>query len=79
MKKKRRPRGERTNIVLDSRLLRRAMRLTGVDTKKGVVEEALRILCSLRDQEGIRALRGKLEWDGDLGRMREGRFVDGPR
>ncbi len=79
MTKKRKHRGVRTNIVLDPRLLRRAMRLTGVDTKKGVVEEALRVLVGLSDQAGIRALRGKLTWEGDLGRLREGRFVDGAR
>ena len=75
--KRRRPRGERTNIVIDPRLLRRAMRLTGLETKKGVVEAALRVLVGLRDQQGIRALRGKLKWEGDLSRQREGRFVDG--
>ena len=75
--KKRRHRGERTNIVLDPRLLRRAMRLTGLETKKGVVEEALRTLVRLGDQQAIRALRGKLTWEGDLGQQREGRFVDG--
>ena len=79
MKKRRAHRGERTNIVLDPQLLRRAMRLTGVTTKKGVVEEALRVLVGLRDQEGIRALRGKLRWEGDLGSLREGRFIDGAR
>ncbi len=77
--KKRRHRGERTNIVLDPRLLRRAMRLTGLETKKGVVEEALRTLVRLGDQQAIRALRGKLTWEGDLGQQREGRFVDGAR
>jgi Arc/MetJ family transcription regulator len=77
--KKRRHRGERTNIVLDPRLLRRAMRLTGLETKKGVVEEALRTLVRLGDQQAIRALRGKLTWEGDLGQKREGRFVDGAR
>ena len=77
--KKRRHGGERTNIVLDPRLLRRAMRLTGLETKKGVVEEALRTLVRLGDQQAIRALRGKLTWEGDLGQQREGRFVDGAR
>lgn len=76
MRKTRRPRGERTNIVLDRRLLQQAMRLTGLDTKKGVVEEALRVLVRLGDQEAIRALRGKLRWEGDLNRLREDRFAD---
>jgi len=64
----------RTNIVLDDELLERARRLTGLTTKRAVVEEALRLLVKLREQEGVRSLRGRLRWEGDLSQMREGRF-----
>ena len=37
------------------------------------VEEALRTLLRLRRQEGIRRLRGKLDWQGDLNAMRSDR------
>ncbi len=53
----------RTNIVIDDELMARAMAATGLDTKKGVVEEALRVLIQLHEQSKIRALRGKLHWD----------------
>jgi len=64
----------RTNIVLDDELLDRARRVTGLKTKRAVVEEALRLLVRLREQEGTRSLRGKLRWEGSLGDMRETRI-----
>lgn len=56
----------RTNIVLDQALIDEALALTGLKTKKAVIEEALRMLTRLKRQEGIRALRGQLHWEGDL-------------
>jgi Arc/MetJ family transcription regulator len=64
----------RTNIVIDNSLMQRAMKATGLSTKKAVVEEGLRLLIKVKGQEGIRRLRGKIEWEGDLGAMREGRI-----
>ncbi len=64
----------RTNIVIDNGLMRQAMKATGLPTKKAVVEEGLRMLIKVKGQEGIRRLRGKVEWEGDLSAMREGRI-----
>ncbi len=64
----------RTNIVIDNSLMRQAMKATGLSTKKAVVEEGLRLLIKVKGQEGIRRLRGKVEWEGDLSAMREGRI-----
>ena len=64
----------RTNIVIDNSLMRQAMKSTGLSTKKAVVEEGLRLLIKVKGQEGIRRLRGKVEWEGDLNAMREGRI-----
>jgi Arc/MetJ family transcription regulator len=63
----------RTNIVLDEELIDRARKLTGIKTKKQVVQEALRLLIQLREQEQVRSLRGKLHWEGDLDEMRQSR------
>ncbi|MDK2743184.1 MAG: type II toxin-antitoxin system VapB family antitoxin [Nitrospira sp. BO4] len=63
----------RTNIVIDNSLMRQAMKATGLSTKKAVVEEGLRLLIKVKGQEGIRRLRGKITWEGDLDTMREGR------
>jgi Arc/MetJ family transcription regulator len=63
----------RTNIILDEDLIDRARKLTGIKTKKQVVQEALRLLIQLREQEQVRSLRGKLHWEGDLDEMRKDR------
>lgn len=64
----------RTNIVLNDELVERAQALTGLKTKRAVVEEALRVMIQLREQAQVRNLRGKLNWEGNLDEMREGRF-----
>jgi Arc/MetJ family transcription regulator len=69
----------RTNVVLDDTLVRKAMKLTGINTKRGVLDEALRTLVRLREQEGIWDLYGRVEWEGDLQEMRKGRVFDGDR
>jgi Arc/MetJ family transcription regulator len=64
----------RTNIVLDDKLVERAQKLTGIKTKREVVQEALRTLILLREQAEIRNLRGKLLWDGNLNDQRLSRI-----
>ena len=66
----------RTNVVLDDSLIERARQLTGIKTKREVIHEALRTLIQLREQGQVRALRGKLKWEGDLGSLRERRFPE---
>lgn len=63
----------RTNIDIDDRLIRQAMRSTGARTKRAAVEEGLRLLIRTRGQRSIRRLRGNIEWEGDLDRSRQGR------
>lgn len=60
----------RTNIVLDQALIDEALALTGLKTKKAVIEEALRTLTRLKRQERVRTLRGQLHWEGDLDTLR---------
>lgn len=67
----------RTNIVIDDELLRRATELTGLSTKKAVVQEALEALVRTKQQERVLALRGKIHWTGDLDALRQGRHFDG--
>ncbi|HYO11790.1 MAG TPA: type II toxin-antitoxin system VapB family antitoxin [Thermoanaerobaculia bacterium] len=52
-----------TNIDLDEDLVVRAMHVTGLRTKKAVVEEGLRALIRLHDQREVRNLRGILHWE----------------
>ena len=63
----------RTNIVIDDRLMREALRATGLKTKREAVDLGLRTLLRLRRQAQIRRFRGKLDWQGDLDSMRTSR------
>ena len=60
----------RTNIVIDDQLMADALQATGLKTKKEVVEQGLKTLIKLKQQEKIKAFKGKLKWDGDLEEMR---------
>jgi Arc/MetJ family transcription regulator len=60
----------RTNIEIEESLIKEAMKASGLTTKKATVEEGLRLIISLKKQEGIKSLRGKVKWEGDLDQMR---------
>jgi Arc/MetJ family transcription regulator len=60
----------RTNIVIDDKLMTETLRVTGVRTKREAVELGLRTLVRLGKQAEIKRLRGKVQWRGDLERMR---------
>lgn len=68
----------RTNIVIDDQLMSKALELSGLSTKRAVVEEALRLLIRLNEQAGITELFGTLHWEGDLNVLREDRvdYID---
>jgi Arc/MetJ family transcription regulator len=63
----------RTNIEIDDKLMKDALRVSGVKTKKEAVELGLRTLLNLSLQEQARRLRGKITWEGDLNAMRTDR------
>jgi Arc/MetJ family transcription regulator len=67
----------RTNIDIDDKLIEEALRLSGLRTKKAVVDKALEtfIRCA-REREAL-GMFGKLQWEGDLAASREGR-IDAP-
>ena len=60
----------RTNIVIDDDLMKQVLKLTGLKTKREAVEQGLKSLVRLKQQEQIRKYRGKLQWEGDLDDMR---------
>jgi Arc/MetJ family transcription regulator len=63
----------RTNIEIDDELMDRALKVSGLPTKKAAVEEALRLLIRMRQQSGARDAFGKIPLDIDLDRSRQGR------
>ena len=68
--------GMRTNIDIDDRLMRQAMRSSRSRTKRAAVEEGLRLLIQTRAQATIRRLRGKVHWNGDLHKSRLARLAE---
>jgi Arc/MetJ family transcription regulator len=60
----------RTNIVIDEKLMKETLRLTGLKTKRQMVELGLRPIVRLRKQREIRRFRGKFPWRDDLDAIR---------
>lgn len=63
----------RTNIELDDDLVEEARRLTGITTKRALVEEALKVLIASRRRRSLLDLKGKISFaEGyDYLRLRE--------
>ena len=53
-----------TNLALDPKLLDRALKVSGVKTKKAAVTMALEEFVARRSQTKLLDLMGSLEWDG---------------
>jgi Arc/MetJ family transcription regulator len=66
----------RTNIEIDNKLMKQAMKATGATTKRGTVEACLREVVQLRRQGRIRKIFGIGGWEGNLAAMREGRIPE---
>lgn len=69
----------RTNIDLDEDLVQAAQRLSGIETKKGVVHEALRFYVESKGRKSLLDLRGKIQFAPgyDHKALREDRDADG--
>lgn len=64
----------RTNIEISDQLIEEALRVSGLKTKRAVVEAGLKALIRLKRQQKILDLAGKVHWEGDLDESRDGRF-----
>ena len=60
----------RKNIEIDDKLMKDSLKITGLKTKREVVDLALKELLRLNRQKDFRKLRGKVDWVGDLDAMR---------
>jgi Arc/MetJ family transcription regulator len=63
----------RTNIVLDSKLVEAGLKATGLNTRRQLIDFALRELLRHKQQKKLLSLKGKVTWAGDLEEMRGGR------
>jgi Arc/MetJ family transcription regulator len=66
---------KRTNIVIDDELVEDCLRVTGIKTRKALIDHALRELYRHESQIKVLELKGKINWEGDLGEWRQGRYA----
>ncbi len=63
----------RTNVVLDDDLVRECRKLTGIETRRALIDFALREVLRHGQQRRLLELKGAVRWEGDLDAWREGR------
>ena len=64
----------RTNIEIDDELIQQALRVSGLKTKRAVVEAGTPDAATSQEvQEDILGLVGKVHWEGNLDDSRQGR------
>ena len=67
----------RTNIELDEGLIRKVRKLTGLKTKRQIVDKALELLVRSESRKGILRYYGSGVWKGDLRASRRNRVDPG--
>jgi len=60
-------------MIIDDTLMSDALKATGIKSRREVVELGLKTLLMLKQQESIKAFKGKLKWEGELEQMRTDR------
>jgi Arc/MetJ family transcription regulator len=64
----------RTNVDINDELLLRAKAVTGLKTKKAIIEEGLKRIVTANEQlEAFNALWGLADWEGNLENLRKDR------
>lgn len=65
----------RTNIMIDDEILQTAMEISGIRTKREIVDQAMREFVASRTRKDLRELRGKIRFaDGyDYAALRKGK------
>ena len=64
----------RTNVVVNDDLMNKAKKITGLKTKRAVIEKGLDMIISVYEQNEILKYKGKLKWEGNMDKMRERRL-----
>lgn len=65
----------RTNVVLDDKLVAQCQAVTGISTRRSLIDHALQELLRHERQKAVLELKGKIDWQGDLNALRRGRFA----
>jgi len=64
---------KRTNVVLDDNLVEDCIKITGIKTRKALIDHALRELLRHENQMKILDLKGNINWEGNLDELRQDR------
>ncbi len=63
----------RTNVVLDDELVKACQKLTGIETRRALIDFALHEVLRHGRQKRLLELKGSVKWEGDLAAWREKR------
>lgn len=63
----------RTNVVLDDALVEDCQKLTGISTRRALIDYALQELLRHGRQRRLLELKGSIQWEGDLSTWRKAR------
>ena len=63
----------RTNVVLDDELVKECQELTGIETRRALIDYALHEVRRHGRQRRLLELKGSVKWEGDLAAWRKAR------
>jgi Arc/MetJ family transcription regulator len=63
----------RTNVVIDDQLIKECQNLTGILTRRAIIDYALHEVRRRGRQKRLLELKGSVKWEGDLAEWRKGR------
>ncbi len=66
---------KRTNVELDENLVNDCVKLTGIKTRKALIDHALRELLRHERQLELLKLKGNISWEGNLDEWRQDRSL----
>lgn len=66
---------KRTNVELDENLVNDCVKITGIKTRKALIDHALRELLRHERQLELLKLKGNIGWEGNLDEWRQDRSL----
>ncbi|NLF95521.1 MAG: type II toxin-antitoxin system VapB family antitoxin [Candidatus Riflebacteria bacterium] len=66
---------KRTNVELDENLVNDCVKITGIKTRKALIDHALRELLRHERQLELLKLKGNISWEGNLDEWRQDRSL----
>ena len=66
----------RTNVVLDEDVIEAGLELTGLKSRRALIDYAIRELLRRGSQRKVLELKGTVRWEGNLSAMRQKRVLE---